>query len=177
MLTTHRLPARTFLLAACAVAVTVQFAISAHAEPSSADRTNGTANESVLDVLQRYNSAEVEYLENGNFAPVRAVFAPDAVVYQAAGLPYGGEHRGHAELEAALAGVRETWSEIEVLEANSVEDGPVAAVWERVRFVSRHTGRELTTEVFARVTVKDGLIVESRPFYLDTAAVQRAITP
>ncbi|RDI53907.1 nuclear transport factor 2 family protein [Nocardia mexicana] len=133
--------------------------------------------EQVQEALERYNAAEVEYLATGNFEPVRRVFAPDAVVYQADALPYGGEHRGYAELERTLATVRETWSEIEALEVNSVEDGDTAAVWERVRFVSRKTGRELVTEVFARIKVQDGLIVEGRPFYKDTAAVLATITP
>ena len=36
---------------------------------------------------------------------------------------------------------------------------------------ARATGRELETSVLQWITVRDGLVREFRPFYLDTAAV------
>jgi ketosteroid isomerase-like protein len=130
-----------------------------------------------LATLQKFNKAEQEYLLTGNFDELRKLFAPDAVIYQAAGLPYGGEHRGHAALENAFSIVRDTWQQIETLETRSLIIGDEGAIWERVRFTSRRTGKVLTTEVFILVTVRDGIIVEARPFYLDTLAVREAITP
>jgi ketosteroid isomerase-like protein len=129
-----------------------------------------------LAALQKYNEAEQEYLVTGNFNKLRKLFAPDAVIYQAAGLPYGGEHRGHDALENALSIVRDTWQKIETLETKHLIVGDEGAVWERIRFTSRQTGKVLTTEVFILVTVRDGVIVEARPFYLDTLAIKEAIT-
>jgi ketosteroid isomerase-like protein len=128
-------------------------------------------------VLQKFNEAEQAYLLTGDFDDLRRLFAPDAVVHQAAGLPYGGEHRGHDALEKAFSIVRDTWQEIESLETKSLVVSDDGAIWERLRFTSRRTGKVLTTEVFILVTVRDGVMVEARPFYFDTLAVREAITP
>jgi len=128
-------------------------------------------------VLQKFNEAEQRYLFTGNFDELRKLFAPNAVLYQAAGLPYGGEHRGHDALERAFSIVRDTWQQIETLQTKSLILSDEGAIWERLRFTSRRTGKVLTTEVFILVKVRDGVMVEARPFYLDTLAVREAITP
>jgi hypothetical protein len=61
--------------------------------PATDVATNASA------VLERFNEAEQRYLLTGSFDVLRRLFTPDAVIYQAAGLPYGGEHRGHRALE------------------------------------------------------------------------------
>jgi uncharacterized protein len=127
-------------------------------------------------VLQKFNEAEQKYLLTGNFDELRKLFAPNAVIYQAAGLPYGGEHRGHGALEEHFSIVRDTWQKIETLETRSLILGDEGAIRERIRFTSRRTGKILTTEVFILVKVNDGVMVEARPFYLDTLAVRQAIT-
>jgi uncharacterized protein len=128
-------------------------------------------------VLEKFNTAEQAYLLTGNFDELRSLFASDAVIYQAAGLPYGGEHRGHGALESLFSIVRDTWQKIETLETRSLIVGDEGAIWERLRFTSRRTGKVLTTEVFILVRVRDGVMVEARPFYLDTLAVRDVITP
>jgi uncharacterized protein len=139
--------------------------------PATDMATNASA------VLEKFNTAEQAYLLTGNFGELRSLFAPDAVIYQAAGLPYGGEHRGHGALERLFSIVRETWQKIETLETRSLIVGDEGAIWERLRFTSRRTGKVLTTEVFILVTVRDGVMVEARPFYLDTLAVREVTIP
>jgi uncharacterized protein len=139
--------------------------------PATDVATNASA------VLEKFNEAEQRYLLTGSFEELRRLFTPDAVIYQAAGLPYGGEHRGHRALEELFSIVRDTWQKIETLETKSLILGDEGAIWERLRFTSRRTGKVLTTEVFILVKVKDGAMVEARPFYLDTLAVREAITP
>jgi ketosteroid isomerase-like protein len=48
-------------------------------------------------------------------------------------------------------------------------------VLNRCAFRARATGRELETSVLQWITVRDGLVREFRPFYLDTAAVLDAL--
>jgi ketosteroid isomerase-like protein len=104
-----------------------------------------------------------------------AHLAPDVVMHQAPSLPYGGTWRGHDGMERFMAAMSEAWTGLTFLEQHHAVDGATVAVLNRCAFRARATGRELETSVLQWITVRDGLVREFRPFYLDTAAVLGAL--
>lgn len=129
-----------------------------------------------IDVLNEFFEAEAAYLAaggpgNADFAPMAGCLDPEVVMYQAASLPYGGEWRGPAGIEAFMAAMSQAWASLEFLEHRFVVDGDSVVAYNRGILRARATGRSLETAVMQIMTVRDGLITEFRPFYLDTAAV------
>jgi ketosteroid isomerase-like protein len=132
------------------------------------------------DALERFYAAEADYLAAGgpgkaDFSGMAAHLAPDVVMHQAASLPYGGTWRGHDGMERFMAAMSEAWTGLTFLEQHRAVDGATAVVLNRCAFRARATGRELETSVLQWITVRDGLVREFRPFYLDTAAVLDAL--
>jgi ketosteroid isomerase-like protein len=132
------------------------------------------------DALERFYAAEADYLAAGgpgkaDFSGMAAHLAPDVVMYQAESLPYGGTWRGHDGMERFMAAMSEAWTGLTFLERRYAVDGETVAVHNRGVLTSRATGRELETSVLQWITVRDGLVHEFRPFYLDTAAVLDAL--
>ncbi|MFD0538816.1 nuclear transport factor 2 family protein [Actinomadura luteofluorescens] len=104
-----------------------------------------------------------------------AHLAPDVVMYQAPSLPYGGTWRGHDGMERFMAVMSELWSELTFREQHYAVDGETVTVRNDCVFRARATGREVDTSVLQWITVRDGLVSEFRPFYLDTSAVLAAL--
>ncbi|MGI5205775.1 nuclear transport factor 2 family protein [Spirillospora sp. CA-108201] len=138
-----------------------------------------------LKALQRFYAAEAAYLAaggpgKGDFSVMAAHLTPDVVMYQAPCLPYGGTWRGHDGMERFMAVMSEMWSELTFREQHYAVDGAglghaVVAVRNDCVFRARATGREVDTSVLQWITVRDGLVSEFRPFYLDTSAVLAAL--
>ncbi|WUH99290.1 nuclear transport factor 2 family protein [Spirillospora sp. NBC_00431] len=135
-----------------------------------------------LDTLRAFYAAEAEYVAAGgpgkaDFDGMAAHLASDVVMYQAEVLPYGGTWRGHDGMERFMAAMSEAWSSLTFLEQRFAVDGETVAVYNRSVFKARTTDRELETSIMQWITVRDGLITEFRPFYLDTSAVLKTLTP
>ncbi|MGI5418546.1 nuclear transport factor 2 family protein [Actinomadura luteofluorescens] len=133
-----------------------------------------------LEALERFYAAEADYLAaggpgKGDFSVMAAHLAPDVVMYQAPSLPYGGTWRGHDGMERFMAVMSELWSELTFREQHYAVDGETVAVRNDCVFRARATGREVDTSVLQWITVRDGLVSEFRPFYLDTSAVLEAL--
>ncbi|WP_253771463.1 nuclear transport factor 2 family protein [Goodfellowiella coeruleoviolacea] len=132
-----------------------------------------------LAVLRGMYAAEARYLAAGgpgvaDFAPLAPFFAPDVVLHQADGLPYGGTWRGHAGMERFFVAMSQAWESFEIGEQRFLVDGPDIAVLTQVRATARATGRVLEFPILQRVVVADGRITEVWPFYWDTAAIAQA---
>ncbi|MYW03994.1 DUF4440 domain-containing protein [Streptomyces sp. SID3343] len=130
--------------------------------------------------MERFFAAEAAYIAGGgrgraDFGDLAACLAPDVVMYQAPGLPYGGPRHGPAGIEDFMAAMGEAWRELEFLDQRFVVEGETAAILNRGRLTARATGRVLETWVMQMITVRDGLISEIRPFYWDTKAVDAAL--
>ncbi|WP_433193300.1 nuclear transport factor 2 family protein [Nocardia sp. CA-107356] len=129
-----------------------------------------------LAALQKFFAAEAAYITEGtNFDAMGACLDPDVVMYQAEHLPYGGEWRGPDGIEKFMVAMSRTWGSLEFIEQRFVVDGETVVIYNRGRMLARATGRLLETSVMQLMTFRDGLIVEIRPFYLDTAAVLEAL--
>ncbi|WP_331766851.1 nuclear transport factor 2 family protein [Embleya sp. NBC_00896] len=148
--------------------------------PPAPPVASATSAPSALSVLETFFAAEAVYVEGGgrgkaSFADLAACLSPDVVMYQAPGLPYGGERHGPSGIEDFVAALSEAWREFEFLEQRFVVDGDTVVILNRARLTARSTGHVLETWLMQMMTVRDGLIVEIRPFYWDTKAVDAAL--
>ncbi|GAA3181156.1 nuclear transport factor 2 family protein [Nonomuraea roseoviolacea] len=135
-------------------------------------------------VMQRFYAAEAAYVAAGGFGEasyehVAAYLDPEVCLYQAPGLPFTGTGtwRGHDGMERFLARFSEVWESMEFLEQEHWGDADTVVVRNRVRFRARATGREVDTSIVQLITVRDGRMLECRPFYWDPQAVADACTP
>ncbi|MGP3978072.1 nuclear transport factor 2 family protein [Streptomyces sp. 8N114] len=133
-------------------------------------------------VLSGMYAAEAEYLAAGgpgaaSFALLAPYFAPDVVLHQAAGLPYGGSWRGHAGMERFFHEMSRVWETFDITQQQFLATGETSVVHSRIRARSRVTGREIAFPILQTITVTGGRITEVHPFYWDTAAITAACTP
>ncbi len=149
-------------------------------ERVSTDHQSTGALPDAIAVLQRFFAAEAAYISasssgEAGFAELAACLDPNVVMHQAASLPYGGPWRGPEGIEAFIRAMSDTWQSLEIFEQWFIVDGDAVAVHNRGRLCARSTGRAVDTEVVQLMKLRNGLIAEIRPFYLDTAAVLDAL--
>lgn len=147
-------------------------------DPASNDPHRDGATAPVA-VLKSMYAAESRYLAAGgpgqaDFAALAPFFAPDVVLFQAEGLPYGGTWRGHAGLERFFLVMRGTWEVFDLVRQEFLATENPLVVRTFVHARARATGQELDFPILQTITVDAGRITEVRPFYWDTAAIARA---
>ncbi|MFI7442841.1 nuclear transport factor 2 family protein [Nonomuraea indica] len=132
-------------------------------------------------VMEDFYRAEAAYVAAGGFGEadydeVAGYLDPEVVLHQAPGLPFTGTGtwRGRDGLERFLAAFSETWSSMEFLEQEHWGDMDTVVVWSRVRFRARATGRDVETLIMQLIRVRDGRMLECRPFYWNPAAIAAA---
>ncbi|WP_331771132.1 nuclear transport factor 2 family protein (plasmid) [Embleya sp. NBC_00888] len=151
---------------------------AAESAPAAAPEPGGA-----LAVLETFFAAEAAYVAAGgrpggaSFAELAACLDPDVVMYQSPGLPYGGPRHGPSGIEDFMAAMSEAWQDMEFLEQRFAVDGDSVAILNHGLLTARATGRVLDTWVMQMITIRNGLIIEIRPFYWDTKAVDAALTP
>ncbi|WP_432930121.1 nuclear transport factor 2 family protein [Microbispora sp. CA-135349] len=135
-------------------------------------------------VMERFYAAEAAYVASGGFGKasydrVAAYLDPEVTLHQAPGLPFTGTGtwRGHDGMERFLARFSEVWESMEFLEQEHWGDEDTVVVRNRVRFRARATGREVDTLIVQLITVRNGRMLECRPFYWDPEAVADACRP
>ena len=126
------------------------------------------AQASNLAVIQSFSEAVM----SGDAAAVARLAHPDFVVQQAAGLPYGGTHRGLDAFYAMLGRMQAVWRELKISPLGVVghPSGEEIALHMLVEGRARD-GAPMSSEVFERWVVRDGKVAEIWPFYRDTAAL------
>lgn len=132
-------------------------------------------------VMEKFYQAEAAYIAAGgigkaSYDEVAAYLDPGVVLYQAPGLPFTGTGtwRGRDGLERFLAAFSETWTSMEFLEQEHWGDRDTVVVRSRVRFRARATGQEIDTLILQLIRVRNGRMLECRPFYWDPAAIAAA---
>ena len=104
----------------------------------------------------------------GDMTTLESLFSPSCVVREAPGLPFGGEYVGHEGFAKLFASIGESFDlDPTLLDVYEVSDSFVISNT-RMRMTSRQTGESVDMPVLEMFTVRDGLIVEARPFYWDT---------
>lgn len=132
-------------------------------------------------VMEKFYAAEAAYVAAGGYGEadydrVAEYLDPDVVLHQAPGLPFTGTGtwRGRDGLERFLAVFSELWESMEFLEQEHWGDGTTVVVRNLVRFRARSTGRAVETLIMQLIKVRDGRMLECRPFYWDPSAITGA---
>lgn len=134
-----------------------------------------------MSVLKGMYAAEADYLAAGgpgaaHFRIIAPFFAPDVVLHQAEGLPYGGIWRGHEGMERFFVAMSQTWETFDMVEQEFLATGETAIVLTQIHARARATGKELDFPILQTLRVQDARITEVRPFYWDTTAIATACT-
>ncbi len=139
----------------------------------------GTQEQQPTETLNRFYEAESAYLGagGGDFSEVAATLDPDCVIFQPASLPYGGEWRGHSGFEAWMKAFAEQWSSLQVKDSELYPNGDVIVSKSHVYAVAKSTGQDADWPLLQFFRVRNGKIVELRPFHWDTASMLEALKP
>ncbi len=137
-----------------------------------------TKQEDSLGTLSRFYEAETAYLLAGDqdFSGIALTLDPECAIYQPASLPYGGEWKGHKGFEQWMQAFARQWSSLEVKNAELYPHGDVIVSKSHVYAVSRDNGRHLDWPLLQFFRIRDGRILELRPFYWDTAVLLKGIS-
>ena len=121
-------------------------------------------NRQLLDSM--YGAARVD-----DWVTLLALFHPDVVLHESSALPVGGTYRGMEAVGPVLGrlGAILDGRSLEVEYVCADEHHAVASL--RVRFADG-SGE---TRLSEHVTIRDGMVVEIRPFFWDTNAVVDAL--
>ncbi|MEU4541839.1 nuclear transport factor 2 family protein [Nonomuraea dietziae] len=128
-------------------------------------------------VMERFYAAEAAYVAAGGFGKssydeVARYLDPEVVLHQAPGLPFTGTGawRGRDGMEQFLVRFSEVWESMDFLEQEHWGDADTVVVRSVVRFRSRATGKEVDSLILQLIRVRNGRMLECRPFYWDPAA-------
>ena len=118
-------------------------------------------------VMDRFVAA----FEAGDLAGACGLLHPDAVVHEAAGLPYSGDYKGPDGF-AALVGTMAGSYDFKLLDTEYLPvDDERIVVRMVARFTSRTSGNSVQFPVVEIYTVRDGLIRDVDVYYKDPGAV------
>lgn len=127
--------------------------------------------------LRRFYAAEEHYIASGghDFTPIAETLDPEIILFQAESLPYGGEWRGHEGFERWLRIMRETWSSAVARDPRFIEHGDTVVVLVTMEAQARVRQHLIHTPICQVVRACEGLLVEWRVFYWDTAAINQVL--
>ena len=134
------------------------------------------------EVLLRFYEAEANYMkayeENGtaSFDEIRETLDPNVVLHQSPDLPFGGEYVGHEAYERWGVAMGSIFDKLEVTEREFFEAGEKVIVVCRFLTRSRINGSAQDFPMTQVVTVRNGKIVDFRPFYWNVPAYVAAAT-
>jgi uncharacterized protein len=114
-------------------------------------------------------------LGKGDLAGAATYFDPDICIYEPTGLPYGGKYVGHAGFYELFRQLGETFDELSIPPSAILDAGSAVIALKTLHGIVKATGIAVhmpLTEVFV---VREGGIIEIRPFYWDTTAVAQAL--
>jgi hypothetical protein len=89
--------------------------------------------------------------------------------YEAPSLPYGGEYHGPEGLSRLFQKVFSVWETFSVELTELLESGPTVVALMQLRVKLKGAGQTVEMPVVEIWRLRDGKVVELRPFYWDTA--------
>lgn len=118
-----------------------------------------------------------EYLANNDRDGAYAnIMAEDCVLHEADGLPYGGVYHGRALMKDTLKEVVARFDEFECEIRNYLAGGDEEVVVHlHLKGVGRESRKPFSMPVMELWRVRDGRVVELRPFLYDSAAMAQAL--
>ncbi len=126
-------------------------------------------------VLERFYAAEQTYMQTehggeASFDAVQATLDPEVVLHQSPDLPYGGEFKGHEGYRKWADAMRAIFDRVDARNPEFYENGETVVITCDLVTRARRTGEEMRLPMAQVVTVRDGKIVEFRPFYWNVPA-------
>lgn len=107
----------------------------------------------------------------GDWDTVASLIHPDFVLYEAKGLPFGGEWRGKDALQRCAAAMYGTWAEAKV-DIHDITGGDQwAVVVLTLTMTPKNGGETFKQTVCEAGSFEDGLLKELRIHYFDAAEV------
>ncbi|PEQ10202.1 hypothetical protein B2G71_23625 [Novosphingobium sp. PC22D] len=117
-----------------------------------------------------------EYLGRGDRDGAYAsVIAEDCVLYEADSLPYGGVYHGRETMKDVLRGVIARFDDFEFEIRNYLAGGDEVVVHLHLKGVGRQSRKSFSIPTMELWRVRDGRVVELRPFLYDAAALSEAL--
>lgn len=133
------------------------------------------------EVVEQFYTAEAVYMNAGgadagvSFAGLAATLDPSVVLHQSPDLPWGGTFRGHGEYEDWARQMSRAFDRLEVKDTRLFENGDTVVITCRLVTRSRASSETLDLPMTQVVRVRDGRIVEFRPFYWNVPAYREAV--
>ena len=128
----------------------------------------GTLEDKNIDVIKR---AFALLLEKGDLDGFFAHVSDQCELHEPASLPYGGVYRGKEEMRRGITKAIESWGHLEIKKLNYAVGGDEVVVHLDISGVMRKTGKRVSMQTLELWRVRDGKVVELRPFLYDTAAI------
>ena len=128
-------------------------------------------------VLARFYEAERRYMQAGgaSFEEFAATLADNVVLHQSPDLPWGGEYIGPHRYEEWARAMNAVFDRVDMQEVEFFEQGNKVVVVGRLVTRVRATGETMDLPMTQVVTVKEGKIIDFRPFYWDVPAYVAAV--
>ncbi len=133
------------------------------------ENTDPTAKRPVDVVNAMYAAAN-----RGDMAGVTDAYAEDVVIEEAASLPFGGVYHGHDGFKAFIDAFTGSWEHFSNADLQVLDAGDTVIGLSRLQARSKR-GVDVDVPLAEFFRVKDGRIVELKPFYFDGEAITRAI--
>ncbi len=135
--------------------------------------------ETPRQVLERFYEAERNYMQSGHsggasFDAMRATLDPGVVLHQSPDLPYGGEFKGHEGYRRWADAMSALFDRVDAQNPEFYEKGETVVITCELLTRMRLTGEEMVQPMAQVVTVRNGKIVEFRPFYWNVPAYAAA---
>ena len=106
--------------------------------------------------------------QSGDNEALKATLHPDVRLFEAESLPYGGTAEGPDEFARIVNLVFNTWEGIELTFDEFIGDGDTVMVMLEMKGKGKSTGKHFTCPIAELFHMKDGKILDVRPFYFDT---------
>ena len=128
----------------------------------------GNQEEENIAIVKRFYRYLAEGDRDGAYANV---FAEDCVLHEAPSLPYGGIYHGRETMKRTLAGVISGFDAFETEIRNYLAGGDEVVVHLRIKGVGRVSRQPFDVPIMELWRIREGKVVELRPFLYDTAAI------
>lgn len=124
----------------------------------------GTQEEANIAVVKKV----YEYVEKGDREGWMQLVADDCEFHEPPSLPYGGSYIGIQAMRRGLKNMRGTWDDLEYQILNFTAGGDSVVVHLNIGGTGRKTGKHFWLPVLELWRIRDGKVVELRPFVFDT---------
>jgi len=98
-------------------------------------------------------------------------FAPDAEIHEAPSLPYGGVYKGMEMLPTGMAAIFTAFEDFRFNILNFLTGDDLVVVHLMLTGRGKKTGKTFSMPLMEMWRIRDGKVIEVRPFYFDTARV------